>query len=182
MPRTTKGKRPAGGFVELAPGITIPTDFTGSNQLVRGGKYAVRIRTDPVEKEPRVVSFSLTFEEPPTVRDLADEQVRRIAGLEIALASAQIALNRGEPAFLAKMEDFDQWRSERTEWHRSHATEVKEILRGRRGRPERTDESKVEILDYYRRHGIHETLERFGLAERTVRRYIAEAKKVKGEH
>ncbi len=184
MPKSQRNTRQVSETVELAPGIRIPSDFTGSNQLRSGGTYTVRIVTDPAERQPRVISFTLTFDEPPTVSDLADEQIRKLAGVEIAIASAQIALNQDDgPPFLAKFDAGDPMWAEalrgRGEWHRSHATEVRDLLRGRRGRPERTDESKGEILDYWEDHGIDATKERFGLAERTLRRYIADAKKIK---
>jgi hypothetical protein len=126
--------------------------------------------------EPR--PLLLVFAEPPAVVDLDDEQLRLLAEHAVAQDAAGVAYERmlASGRIGPGVADPEVESAVQRIRHRAAAT-----VRPRPGRRPVSDEEKLRILELYETKGIAETMAITGRAERTVRRHIADARRIEGE-
>jgi hypothetical protein len=201
MPSSRTRKRQAPERVELAPGVTIPDHFVAT--FPSGpGSWSVEIRTDPTSRIPRWIRRAEhAGEEGEPITEVSDELWRRRMEHAIAQQAARLAADRMMreagakwavgPAFFEHYPEvtpedlpfeaggmmLDQAELDRI------GDSAAEVVRPRSGRRPVTDEEKLRILELYRTKGIAETMAITGKKERTIRRYIADARRIEqGEH
>ena len=194
MPTSQRSKRHV-EYVDLAPGITIPTEFTSMRPMDGSvGSYTVHIRTDPEGREPTLVDFSMHFSYPPPIRAVTNDQIRRLAEHEISQQAVKVATERLMTGHrFAVSDDFADYFPEvdvppgtavlpSAELARIGDAAVAAI-KPKPGRRPVSDDFKLRVLEIFRTHGINEAKAQTGKQERTVRRYIAQARKIeRGEH
>lgn len=179
MPQTVEPDRP---LVEMQPGVGVPSEFEYVESIRSPlGAARVIIRTDPDERQPRLVTFTLRFSEPPLLKDLTRE-IRLFAEEAVATEAGKQARQRrmrekGLRFVVGDTDDPDV--REHVEVGERAADAAADYLRPRRGRPPRSDEFKLRVYEFWQTHDWNETLSEFQpLAERTLRRYIADARKL----
>jgi len=192
MPTTSdRNRQPE--YVELAPGITIPTEINSMRPMDGDvGSYTVHIRTQPDEREPKLVDFSMHFSYPPPIRAVTNEQIRRLAEHEISRQAMDVATKRlmaGQR--FAVSDDFASYFPDVAVPSGTAVLPSAELARigdaaiaaikPKAGRRPVSDDFKLRVLEIFRTHGIEAAKAQTGKQERTVRRYIAQAKKIEKE-
>jgi hypothetical protein len=189
MPSSSSRKRQEPELVELAPGVAIPHHFVGHDPTGHGA-WTVEIVTDPDTKVPRWIS---RCERAPAdgvpVVDVADEPWRRRMEDAIAQQAGRVVSRRfSREKGWAISEDFEQHFPEvavppdapRIDSAAVSTAEetARQAVRPKPGRRPVADDEKLRVLELYRTKGIAETMAITGKAERTVRRYIADAQRI----
>lgn len=190
MPPTSRRKRQA-ELVELAPGATIPASFTATIPLPdERGSYTVTVRTDPASRVPMLTDFGLHFSDGVAVSAITNEQIRLLTENAIARQAQKIAARRMMAGHrVAVSDDFAEHFPDAGPVPEGVAVldsaELQRIgdraastVRPRPGRRRVTDDEKLAILELYRTKGIEETVKITDRAERTVRRHIADARRI----
>jgi len=182
--------------VEIPPGFVIRRAFQRPILLNADGTERVTfvIRTDPETRKPRVFEARHQWSRGCEVEDITEERLRQMAGQAIAEEAVSQAEKRmmgdASVGVSDRARDFFPELPETLPpgvavLHSAELTRVEQrALRAVRPKPGPKpveDERKLEALKWYREGGIPLAIERTGKAERTLRRWIADARKLEQE-
>lgn len=184
---------PPADLVQLATGPRVRSDFVQSWNGARG-RFTVHVHVDPRDRIARLVEMRWRPEPPAADEDL-DNSIRHL--LRYALgreAEHQAALDLMAAAGTgwAISEDFGQYFPEAKIPEGTlvldqgvldeAADRAMDSVRPKPGRPPVSDDEKLHILELYETKGIRETERITDRRERTLRRYIAEAREIRSRN
>jgi hypothetical protein len=174
-------------LVELIPGVSIPRHFVRT-VVTESGSWTVEIATDPVTKKPRWLSRSEHVGDGEPVEEAGEPWRRRMEDA-IAHQAGTIAMSRfTADKGWAISPDFENYFPEvavpadapRIDPSAVRAVEdgSRHAVRPKPGRRPVSDAEKLEVLELYRTMTVADIVEMKGKKERTIRRWIADAKKL----
>jgi hypothetical protein len=190
VPSTSKRKRPAEKLVELTTGPVVPELFEFTYPTEHGS-WSVRVRTG-ADGVPRCTGYSEHVSgDGQAVAEMTDERWRRRVEYAIAEKAAKVASARMMeqagvswavgPAFAEHYPDAelpaDTFVLDQAEIDRV-AEVAARAARPRPGRPGVSDADKLRALELVSTKGMAEAKRILGKEERTVRRWIADARQL----
>jgi hypothetical protein len=183
-------KRPTPDLVEWLPGLHLRPEFEHMVPLADGlGSCTVHIRTDPTERTPRLVGYSVHLSHEPVIAELPESRVRQIAHYavveEARARAAEAMMDTHRVAVGSEFSTLLPGVAIPEDWHVLDQAKLDRVRRraatGVRGKPGRrpiSDEVKLRVLHTFRTKGLQAAVDEFGKAERTIRRYISDAKRI----
>lgn len=183
-------------LIEPAPGFTVRRSFLRSVPLNVDGseRLVVHIRVDPETGRPKVFGARHVWKHGVEFDDIPEERVRRIVEFvyaEEARSQAEKRMMGGASVGVADniREDFPELPErlfagaavlDSAELARVEQRALRAVRPKPGPRPVESDR-KLEALELFRQGGIPLAMEQTGKAERTLRRWIADARKLERE-